>query len=172
MPRILIIAASLGLTLILGILFLWPQYQNLQNIQLKLENKETELINRDKYYQNLFSLSEKLREFETELSMIDSALPSEIFLPSLYHFFRETSSENGLILTNITTTSSPSLPGRENIQVISISIEVSGSYSSLRNFLKALEKSARIIEVNNVSFNSPGEEELFNFQLKLQTYSY
>ena len=172
MPRTLIIAICLGLTLILGILFLWPKYQDFKNLQLQLKNKETEFRYQDEYYQELFSLSEKLKEFETELSNIDSALPSDLSLPSFYNFLQKASSENGLIFNSMGSFSLSFLPGKTNIQVISIPIEVSGSYSSLKNFLKTLEKSARIIEVDGISFSSPAEGELFGFTLGVKIHSY
>lgn len=172
MPRTLIIAICLGLTLILGILFLWPKYQNFKNLQLQLENKKTEIRYRGEYYQELFSLSEKLKEFETELQNIDSALPSDPSLPPFYNFLQKASSENGLILKSIGSFSLSFLPGKTNIRLISIPIEVSGSYSSLKNFLRTLEKSARIIEVDGISFSSPGEGELFSFKLGVKIHSY
>jgi len=174
MPRILIIAISLGLAIILGILFLWPKYQDFTNFQIQLKNKETELRNLNEYYQDLFSLSEKLKEFETEFLNIDSALPSGVSTAALsfHNYLPKVASENGLILRSAGSFSISALSGKENIQVISIPIKVSGSYSSLKNFLTALEKSTRIIEVTSISFSSPQEEDFFEFQLSVQTHSY
>lgn len=174
MPRILIIAVSLGLVMIFVMLFLWPKYQNFTNLQIQLKNKEAELRNQNEYYKDLFSLSEKLKEFETEISNIDSALPSDVSAAALsfHNYLPKAASENGVILKNMGSFSISTLSGKENIQVISIPIEVSGSYSSLKNFLTALEKSARIIEVTSISFSSPQEEEFFGFQLNVQTHSY
>lgn len=174
MPRILIIAVSLGLIMIFGILFLWPKYQDFTNLQIQLKNKENEFKNRNEYYQDLFSLSEKLKEFETEISNINSALPSDVSAAALsfHNYLPKVASENGVILKSMGSFSVSTLSGKGNIQVISIPIEVSGSYTSLKNFLTVLEKSARIIEVTNISFSSPQEEEFFGFQLNLQTHSY
>lgn len=174
MPRILIIAVSLGLIMIFGILFLWPKYQNFTNLQIQLKNKEDEFKNRNEYYQDLFFLSEKLKEFETEISNIDSALPSDVSAAALsfHNYLPKVASENGVILKSMGSFSVSTLSGKGNIQVISIPIEVSGSYTSLKNFLTVLEKSARIIEVTSISFSSPQEEEFFGFQLSLQTHSY
>ena len=174
MPRILIIGISLALFLIVGVVLTWPKYQNLKNIQIQLENIKTEFRYRDDYYQNLRSLSQKLQEFEVELAAIDSALPldSSSAALSFSNFLLKTSSENGLILQTIGSFSLSSLTGKTNIQIISIPITVSGSYSSLKNFLNTLEKSARIIEVNGISFSSPGEEGLFGFSIQIQTHSY
>lgn len=174
MPRVLIIVISLVLSLILGVLLLWPKYQNLTNLQIQLENKKTEFKYRDEYYQDLFLLSEKLKEFEAEISNIDSALPpdSSSAILSFYNYLQRVPSESGLILKNLGSASLSPLDGKPGIEAISISITVSGSYPSLKNFLKTLEKSARIIKVESISFSSPTEEEFFEFGLGLQTHSY
>lgn len=174
MPRILIIIICVALSLALGVLFVWPKYQNFKSLQLQLENKETELQYRNEYYEQLFSLSEKFKEFETDLLKIDSALPlnSSSAALSFYNYLQRASSENGLIIRSMGSASLSSLLEAQSVQVISIPIEASGSYSSLKNFLKTLEKSARIIEVNDISFSSSDEEGLLSFQLGIQTHSY
>lgn len=174
MPRILLITIFVGISIIVGILFLWPKYQNFQITQRQLENKEIELLFRKEYYQQLDSLSEKLKEFSTEVSKIDSALPldSSSAALSFYNFLQKVSLENGLIMNSIGSFSLSPLSARPDVQIISIPIGATGSYAALKNFLKALEKSSRIIEVNSIFFSSPGEEGLFAFQLEIQTYSY
>jgi len=63
--------------------------------------------------------------------------------------------------------------GFPRIQETVFSIEVAGSYDSLKNFLSVFEKSSRLIEVENISFSKPEkEEESFTFNLKLKTYSH
>ena len=48
-----------------------------------------------------------------------------------------------------------------------------GSYPDFKNFLFILEKSARLIDVENISFALPKEKEgLFNFNITIKVYSY
>lgn len=173
MPRILISGALLLLAILVGVLLLWPNYQKLNNLWLQLERKETNLRYTEEYYNELSLLSERLKEFETELSKIDSALPSQPSLPSFYNFFQKTASENGLILTAIGNFSTTPFKGKEEIKETSVGpIGLSGSYSSLKNFLIALEENSRMIEIENLSFSSPREGEIFDFKIALKIYSY
>jgi len=181
MPRILISFILIGLSVIFGVLFLWPRYQELNNLWAQIKNKELEIQYQNEYYQELNSLSQKLEERQEGLAKIDSALPSKPRLPSLLKFFQKTASENGLILTSAGEFSIKSLP-EANLKEIQNSLNLSGSYPALKNFLRALEKSARLIEVDSISFSAsrlpatPGVpeariSEIFNFQLKIKTYS-
>ena len=166
------IIICLALSIFLGVLFLLPKYQNLKNLQLQVENKETEVRYRNEYFQNLRSLAGKLEEFKEDVAKIDAALPSDPSLPAFYNFLQKTTSENGLILKNIGVFSASPMASNPSIKIISIPFGASGSYASLKNFLGAIEKSARIVEANGISFSAPQKEELFNFSLKIQTHSY
>lgn len=174
MPRILISTISIALTILIAIFLLWPKYLKLANLEGQIKAKETELKFKAEYYQELSFLSEKLkREFPEELEKISSALPTNPSPPSLYQFLQKTASENGLILKSIGSFSiSPStaLPGIKEITLSSL--EFSGSYSSFKNFLSALEKNSRIIEVENISFSAPTEGEMLDFKLTIKTHSY
>lgn len=174
MPRILIITICIGLTVAVGALFLWPKYQNYQNLQTQIGNKNIELENQNAHYENLIDLSEKLQEFDVELEAIDIALPSNASYSaiSFYNYLQKASSENGLIVNQIGSFALSPLVGRGDIQEMSLSVGVSGSYSAFKNFLRALEKSARIIEVESISFSFPGEDGLFSFQIEIKTHSY
>lgn len=172
MPRILISIILFVITILIGIFLVWPNYLKFQNFQQQIKNKETELQYLEEYYQDLADLSEKLKGYQEELSKIDSALPESPDLPSFANFFQKTASENGLILKSLGSFSINPLAQKTEIKEISFSPELSGSYSSFKNFLKALEKSSRMIEVENISFSSPKEGEIFDFKLEIKTHSY
>jgi len=181
------------LILLIGFFLLWPKYQELTGVQAKIEGKKKELQYLQDYFSKLNQLSQKLKKYETQLSKIDFALPSDpsLTLLSLVEFLQKASFQNGLIFQNLgsfsitspksSTTTSPRLSTTSpellevetpsNIKELYISFEVAGSYSALKNFLNTLEKSAKIIEVEDVSFSS-GEETTLSFSLSIKTYSY
>ena len=172
MPRNLISGILFSLAILLGILLVWPNYQKLDNLWLQVERKEADLRNTEEYYKRLSLLSERLKEFEPELAKIESALPSGPSLPSLYNFLQRTVSENGLILQRIGDSSTKAFSVKPELKETSDSFNLSGSYSSFKNFLIALEKSSRMIKVENISFSSSKEGEIFNFDIALKTHSY
>lgn len=157
------------LTLILGLVLIYPQYQELTLVKEKIEEKKTELQSKEEYLSNLQKTSEKLNQYETELSVLDSALPSDPSLPSLFAYLQKTASENGLILKEMSPATS--LPS-EGPQETRIHIKMTGLYPSLKTFLTDLENSARMIEVDSVYFASPKKEGPFDFEIEIKVYSY
>ncbi len=179
----------------IGLVLVFPLYQDFKAVQLQIENKEREFQLKQEYFSEIEKISKKLKTYPEELIKIDYALPNELFLPFLYDFFQGISSQNGLILQSITSSYNPSTSNINsdnsdkigesqesktekswsNIKEVKINISLSGSYTAFKNFLYSLEKSARLIEVENISFSFITEQEqdsviLFNVSLKTHIY--
>jgi len=173
MSRIAAILISLLGIFLIGFFLLWPQYQTLRELNFKIQEKKTELQYKEEYFSNLKKISEELKNYEPALSKIDSAFPSDPSLPSLFNFFEKAGSQNGLILKYIGPFYISSRPDMPKVKEIHINITVTGSYPAFKNFLSALEKTARLFELENISFSSPEKtEEPFAFELKIKAYSY
>jgi len=190
---LLIITISLFLTFILGAFFCYPKYKELSLLERQLEEKTRELQNQKDYFSNLKQTLENLKNYQTKFQIINSALPSESSLPTLFNFLQNSVSQNGLILKSIGATTQayqPEIQTQEEAQIppseksrakrlkeTQIALQVSGSYSSLKNLLSQLENSARLLEINSVLFSAPkeikeGELPLFNFTIQMTAYSY
>lgn len=169
MNRPITIIVSFLLTLILGVVLIYPRYQDLQFIQEKIEELKIELQSKEEYLSNLNEVSEELKKYETELSIIDSALPSSPFLPALFDFLQKASSQNGLILKAMSPVSGLLSKGFKETRV---NLNMTGSYASLKSFLSVLENSARIIELESLSFSSSEELSPFDFNIAIKAYSY
>lgn len=186
MSKLILIIGCFLLIALIGLFLIWPKYQKLSTLKLEIESKETELRYVEEYFAKLNKLSQELKEYESQLSKIDFALPSDSSstVISLINFIQRASSQNGLIVKNLKsfsislpkspapTPGSPQTQPPSRIKEISLDFETSGSYFALKNFLNALEKSAKIIEVENVSFSTKEKEETPSFDLKIKTYSY
>lgn len=183
MPRLIIIVISLVLAVVLGLTLTWPKYQNLNSIQANIERQENELQSKTAYFSQIKDISEELVEYEDELSKISSALPLSLSLPSLFYFLQKTASETGLILKDITLigVDVPKVgTGAEKQQLsrakeIRVNLTLAGSYTSIKDFLLAVEKSAKLIEVSSLSFLAEEKEEsegIFTFKVDVKTYSY
>lgn len=170
LPLVVIICFLLAL--ILGVGFLWPKLQDLREVQKNIKEKEGQLQSNKEYFSNLKEIKISLKEYQGGLSKISSALPNDPSLPSLFNFLQKASSQSGLVLKRIspfTISSSEEFPALGEIQ---FGLEVVGSYPSFKNFLSTLEESARLIEVENISFLSPEENKPFTFSLRIKVYSY
>ena len=63
-----------------------------------------------------------------------------------------------------------SLPS--SIQALTVRATVEGSYEAFRTFLDTLQKNLRLIDVQNISFSSSGNQtgDKYTFQVELRTY--
>jgi Tfp pilus assembly protein PilO len=187
MSRFIPIISVILLVILLvgGYFFWWPKYQEFRRQSAALEQETKALEQKNNYYSKLEEISNKLAAYKDEINKIDSALPAEASLPVLFDFIKKTSMENELILNSISPSGAGKSSSKYNksnanteisaetaagVEKISISISLSGAYPALKNFLSAIYKNARLIEVNSISFSSPSEADLFNFDLSLETY--
>lgn len=163
------------------VLIIWqdlPKFQDLSLIQTEVKEKKLEIQSQEEYFSSLSSTLEELKKYEVELAKVSSALPSDspLSISNLSDFLQKTSSQNGLILRKISTVSSPnekvSTKEKTGLKENYISLTLEGSYPSFKNFLSVLEQSARLIEVENISFLSPEKGDIFSFDLRIKVYSY
>jgi len=161
--------------LFFGVIFLtafliFPNYQNLTLLKKEISEKEIELSSQEKYFQDLRDIDQELKKHETAISKIDSALPNSPSLPELLNFIQMKTSQSGLALKGVSPATI--IPATEKgLKEIRVNFILIGNYSDFKNFLSILEKSARLIEVENISFSSP-EEGPFTFNLTIKVYSY
>jgi Tfp pilus assembly protein PilO len=188
--KLLIAIILFGLSFVIGLVFCFPKFQEMRVAQKQLESKETTLEQKKAYFEEIDILSEKLKQYPDELAIIDFSLPDDFSLPFLFDFFEKIISRNGLFLTNISqsqdsqssfrssrSSANPEIfeetePGNK-LQESRTSLSLSGSYFAFKNFLYSVEKSARLIEVENASFALPEDKiSTLNFNITVKTNSY
>ena len=168
----IIIVTCLLFSLIFGAGFLWPQRQDLKELQKNIKEKKEEFQQQEQYFSTLSQIKKELEEYDEALSKINSALPDGPSLPSLFSFLQKASSQSGLISKAIGPFAISFPETSPSIKKIQFSLQVFGPYPSLKNFLSILENSARLIEVENISFSSPKTGTLFTFNLGIVVNSY
>ena len=156
----------------LFVFLVFPKYQTLNVFKKEVLEKQEEFRSQEKYFETLQDASEELKKYEGPLSKVDSALPKNPSLPELLNFIQKASSQSGLSLKGISP--AVTLPFEKGeIKETRINFLLVGSYSDFKNFLSILEKSARLIDVENISFALAKEKEgLFNFNITIKVYSY
>ena len=188
--KLLIAIILFGLSFVIGLVFCFPKFQEMRVAQKQLESKEIELEQKKAYFEEIDILSEKLKQYPDELAIIDFSLPDDFSLPFLFDFFEKIISRNGLFLTNISqsqdsqssfrssrSSAKPEIseetePGNK-LKESRTSLSLSGSYFAFKNFLYSMEKSARLIEVENASFALPEDKiSTLNFNITVKTNSY
>ena len=176
MNKIIATGLSIAVTIALVAGLILPKYRSLRGGQAEAEAKQQEVQNKKKYYQSVANASKELEKYAESVSKINSALPEEVPVPTIFDFFQKKASESGLTLKGLGQFAGTPLSNNQKIKVYNLSMELAGSLSNFKNFLSVLEKSARIIEVEKISFSSPSSEKekdpLFNFSMGAKFYSY
>jgi Tfp pilus assembly protein PilO len=173
MQKSIIIAAVIFVAIVLGIIFFgWPKYQEFGALRAEIRKSQLELANKEEYFSQLRDISLKLKGYEAEFSKIDNSLTASSTEPELVNFISNKVSQSGLILGNISLSGASSIGSDSRLKRTSIGLTAVGFYPALKNLLLSFQKSAKIIEVDSISFSAPGEGEAFSFGLTMQTYSY
>ncbi|HOK35355.1 MAG TPA: hypothetical protein PLL80_01760 [Candidatus Pacearchaeota archaeon] len=191
----LFIGLFLIIALVMGVFFTIPGYQEWSSFSKEVNQLQLEIKNQDQYFNSLKNISEELKNYEDKVSKINAALPDDPSLSSLGAFFNEKASQNGLILNELIksstieskdlsqeqtssveeggTEATTSTQQNKVVKETTLTLILTGPYPSLRTFLIDLERSARLIEIEEVSLSSSETGEgIFNFNLRLKVYSY
>ena len=173
-PIFLITVFSFLAAIAISVFLVWPRFQELEISRKTLSEKELKIQEKQTHFSDIEKKLEGLQEFEEHLVKITDALPddAQMNIPSLFRFIQITSANVGLTLIEIGPFAIlPTTEGAE-LKKTQFNFQVIGSYVSFKAFLNRLETSARIINVENISFSSPTEGESFTFNLTITVYSY
>lgn len=159
-----------------------PKYQKSNDLQNNLAQKQAEYNGKSIYYAKIAEIIEIIEGKKDTLEKINSALPSNFSIASLVYFFQKKGSEVGLVVKSITLSQISIPTSEERFKNIIFKVNLSGNYQGLKNFLSSLDKSARLFEVNYISFisseisqslkQSKNQQQTYDFQLEVQTHAY
>jgi len=157
-----------------------PEYDKFMSLTWQLQDDKSELIEREKHLSDMFELSQRLKQQQASLDKISSALPAYPDFPSLMIFLNEKASESGLIVLrpdNVSTVYHVS--GEEDTEQGSIGIKpiefdllLTGKYPSLKNFVRSVESSSRLIRISNIVATEDEDFDLYVYQITLETSFY
>lgn len=149
--RPIIIALVLFAILVLNFFWVVPSYNALQALQANLALKKAQFNAQHDYYEQITKDYFLLMNDKDGIQKIDDALPPSPDLGEVSYYFQKTAQDNGLIFKNLTLAQ---VTQDNDLKDITFSLEISGNYASLQNFIIALEQSARLFEVSSISFGS------------------
>jgi len=193
MQRPIISTAIVSLIVIsLAFFLVLPKYDELNAKNFQVEEKRFRFETLEDYFKDISFKNEELKKYESEMAKINSALPDDSNMPSVFYFIQNTAEENGISLISVDLSSTRRKAQERKTGEIeeselkenAFSINVAGSYTSFKDFLSVLEKSARLIEVEEISFSSAGgkrtipgmayypSKDIFFFDLQMKVYSY
>ena len=164
------IGVALGLCLLLTFSLVLPKYRALNSVNREIVDQEITLASQEKYFQEVERVSEQLAGNKVSLSKIDSALPEGFHLAELLGFLQKTASQSGLILDKISPLLGIQLDKEKQKQGFTgakINLVLQGRYSGFKKFLSLVEKSSRLIEVENANFTYDEIRTTFNLTTKI-----
>jgi Tfp pilus assembly protein PilO len=149
---------SFLIVLALGIGLIWPKFQEFQRIKSELEEKTLEFESQQEYFSKLQKIDTELKNYEEGLKKIDSALPPFFSPPESLRFFQQAAAKSGLVLKTVKL-----IPESRRLNLLLL-----GSYPALKDFLSEIERSSKMIEVENISFSVASEKEPISFQITVK----
>ncbi|MDD5433431.1 MAG: type 4a pilus biogenesis protein PilO [Candidatus Pacebacteria bacterium] len=140
-----------------------PQFSDFDKAKKHFLQKEQDVISRQDYYAKLKNALAQATDYKNTLDEIRAALPGEIFLPALIDFFDAKAQNNGLILKSFAPSQVPGSSEEDTDQKKAPSqdflLSLSGDVLSFENFLKDIETSARLIQVEEINFHKSESNE-------------
>ncbi len=155
-----------------------PTYQEIKRLIAEKKSYENALDNSKKLQVLRDQLLERYNSFPaSELDRLEHMLPDNVDNVRLVLEVDRIASRYGMSIKNIKTgvvsdkNQEKSLIGRENkpYETFSLEFSVDGPYSNFVSFVSDLEKSLRIVDVENITFTS-SDERVSSYSVRIKTY--
>ena len=156
MNRLLITFLCFAVVIGVGMFLVMPEYQEYRGLAVNINDQKADLQYYRDYSAELRKIEAKLESYQETISKIEDFLPTEFSIPLFYANIQNMSSQSGMILTNI---QEDGIQEKEEIKERFYNLTVVGDFSSFKNFLSDLEKSAKLIEVEHFSLSADMVEE-------------
>lgn len=171
--RLILTIIFLLASFVIAFFFVFPAYQKWRALAHDLQNARKEYQYLSKYYKELENLQQRLQQHESALKKIDSALPAKQNLPALFAYLQLITAQNGIVPGGLESpTITPSVK-KPFLKDTTMELNLTGSYDGLKNLFRSLYLNSKLIDVQAISFSGPPTEEgIFDFKVKIRTYSY
>lgn len=168
----------LFIVFLLTVYLVLPKYTQFKDLKDEVAKEELVLQQKQVHLLSLQKITEDLETHKDLLEKVNSALPRELSLPGLLNYFQLTAAENGLLLKNINQALALRTRGKEeegpppNLQEGYFNLVLKGKVSSFENFLKVLESSSRLLEVEVFSLERHAGGQLPEYGVLVKAHSF
>jgi Tfp pilus assembly protein PilO len=194
MKNIIILILIVAFVVIL-FLFDLPIYNEVTYLRNEIKTYKDFLEEKEELVIKVNQLKQIYESRKGELSKVHYVLSFEKDIPNLIVQLEALTSENGLILENLAfiekkieqkgkvewgregATPISGVKPKEAHKSLGVTLSLTGSYQSLKSFLKALEFNVRLMDIKSISFSIPevkGETKemasIFTFDIQLDVY--
>lgn len=182
--------------------FVMPKYDQFGRVKVQLAEAQAEYEGKAAYYEKIGQIIKDIESRKDVLAKIDSSLPPVSAAAPIIYFLQGKASETGLLLKSLTYASGSVAPvsgatgaaaaaaaakkaaEEKQVKDIMFTINLTGNYQGLKNFLVALEQSARLFEVESLTLTpllslqsssaslTPSALQTYDFKLQIKTHTY
>lgn len=163
--------AALGF--ILFSILVWPLFTISAELKTAIESKRTVLDEKKEALGRILDLKSKVGAKRNEIAQLTAVLPADKKIQEILVNIEEAARQSGIDLRDFKTGAVASLEKDAVQKILQVGLSGSGSYSSILDFFKLLEKNLRIFDVQDftVSQDASGTAAgRLNLDLKLFTY--
>lgn len=161
----------------------WFEFQSLRNDTAELQARSAELDGLKEDRNRLLDILNSVSK--ADLDKLNQALPKSQQTADLLVLMEALAEKHSMGLSSIVFTPPPA-PGvgqpvlgsgaivieQSNVQEFPLSFAVSGSYENFKEYLKTIEKTLRIIDVQSISFTAPQDRTQSNISILIKAKTY
>ena len=157
--------------------FFWlviPQYDKVLDIRSATSDRQNMLTERKALRDNVVKLMGQYNSRKADIDKLIMLLPSGEHFDQIIEGVQAAAYQNGLQVESLQTSSQI---GKSTIpyNISGVTVDVNGTYDSLLNFMKDLEKSSRLYDISDVQLSqtqgSGTGANSFSIEIKLSAYS-
>jgi len=183
--NIIILIVSILLFLGTGSLLIKPMMAEIDNYKKQKEISDSTIVNLKSVKKTLIDQN-KLQE-NADLLRIRETLPNDPGIPDLLIQIQALSSNTGVAMSNFSfqsldggnksllSASDASLSGdiaKGDFSTIKISMGITGVYSSIKSFIKAVENNLRIMDITSLKLTGPKSNDSLEMSADLEITAY
>lgn len=160
--------------------FIVPHYNTISTLRAQEADYQTVLTNARKLKEQRNALVKKYNSFDqTKLAQLATMLPTNPENMKLILSLQSVASQYGMVLQNVKIEDPSSDPAGQKpgaqanteLGTLTINFSVAGSYASFTNFVRTIERSLRMIEIQKVSFSaSDPKSQNYQYSVAVKTY--
>jgi len=184
MKRIFLAPIIIAACFVFVFLLILPQYEEYLMMQEKTVRARENLVRSEKQFSDLQKIVKEIEKNKESIAKIESGLPQEFSLASLFDYLQNEVENNGLLLKGISlqqdqVKSKPQVDMQEQQMFPSqeftlkehfVDLNIIGSLNALQSFVSSLDKSSRLIFISSLH-SGVSTEEMPSFSLVLKVYS-
>ncbi|MBI4138429.1 MAG: type 4a pilus biogenesis protein PilO [Candidatus Wildermuthbacteria bacterium] len=166
---VILLCSALGV----GIFLTWPKFQEYSVVAEQSQSKRKELQSREEYFARLREVKEGLAAYADKIAKVDAAVPADSQLPALYDSLQKEASFSGLVLRGLSISPQPgSEAGSAQLRLIPATMNLTGSYGAIKQFLLNIKTASRVASIQSVAFGGDQAGTTFSLSVGLTAYSY